>query len=150
MEQILVGIDGSAESKAALAWAVAQAKVTNACVRALMVVEDPTTDMWVPHEGSEDRLKSARRYLGRVVRPYLDGYPKVNLEEEVREGHPAKILLEEAEGADLLVVGGRGRGALAGALLGSVSLRCVVQAPCPVVVVRKYPPGVGLDGRSAL
>jgi nucleotide-binding universal stress UspA family protein len=54
----------------------------------------------------------------------------------VTEGSPARTLLDEARGADLLVVGSRGRGGFAGLLLGSVSQHCVHHAPCPVVVVR--------------
>jgi nucleotide-binding universal stress UspA family protein len=137
MEHILVGIDGSAESRAALAWAIGQAESKKASIRALMVVEDPTPNMWIPHGAADGRLKSARQHLARIVRPFTNEHPKVDLEQEVCEGPPAKVLLEEAEGADLLVVGTRGRGAIAGALLGSVSLHCVAQAPCPVVVVRK-------------
>ena len=54
----------------------------------------------------------------------------------VFEGYPARILLHQAEDADLLVVGSRGHGELSGMLLGSVGLHCVSHATCPVVVVR--------------
>jgi len=53
-----------------------------------------------------------------------------------REGNPAKILLEAANGADMLVVGSRGHGGFTEALLGSVSQHCVHHAPCPVVIIR--------------
>ena len=53
----------------------------------------------------------------------------------VAEGHAAQVLLTAAAGADLLVVGSRGRGAFAGMLLGSVSRRCAQHAPCAVVVI---------------
>ena len=137
MEQILVGVDGSAESKAALGWAAAEAAAKPACVHALMVVEDPTPDMWIPHSPLDDRLKIARQQLARLVGGARAEHPSVDIEPEVREGRPASLLLEEAKKADLLVVGNRGRGAVAGALLGSVSLHCVAQSPCPVVVVRE-------------
>jgi nucleotide-binding universal stress UspA family protein len=59
----------------------------------------------------------------------------VPMEGQVVQGHPAKVLIEAAANADLLVVGSRGHGGFVGALLGSVSHRCVAHATCPVVVV---------------
>jgi nucleotide-binding universal stress UspA family protein len=58
------------------------------------------------------------------------------LETRVVQGNPAQVLVEEAVDADLLVVGHRGLGALASALIGSVGLHCVLHATCPVIVVR--------------
>jgi nucleotide-binding universal stress UspA family protein len=55
---------------------------------------------------------------------------------EVVEGHPALVLVEVSNGADLLVVGNRGHGGFAGMLLGSVSEHCVTHAHCPVLVMR--------------
>ncbi|HEX5810505.1 MAG TPA: universal stress protein [Pseudonocardia sp.] len=55
-------------------------------------------------------------------------------------GHPADILVTQAREADQLVLGHRGRGALASAVLGSVGLSCVLHAPCPVTIVRTAPP----------
>ena len=52
-------------------------------------------------------------------------------------GHSASALVSEAQEADLLVVGNKGRGAFAGMLLGSVSMHCVTTAPCPVLVIRR-------------
>src|ERR1044072_6375917 len=54
----------------------------------------------------------------------------------VVQGNPAKVLIDQAAEADLLVVGHRGRGGLASACLGSVGLQCVLHAACPVVIVR--------------
>jgi nucleotide-binding universal stress UspA family protein len=54
-------------------------------------------------------------------------------------GAPAAVLVEQAQGADLLVVGHRGRGGVASALLGSVGMHCVLHAPCPVTIVRPAP-----------
>jgi len=66
----------------------------------------------------------------------LGEHPTVVVETSVAEGSPGHALVEAAKGAELLVVGNRGRGGFAGALFGSVSLHCVSHAPCPVVVVR--------------
>jgi nucleotide-binding universal stress UspA family protein len=57
----------------------------------------------------------------------------------VVNGHPAQALIDAANGADLLVVGSRGHGTFAEALLGSVSQHCVHHAPCPVLIVRSKP-----------
>jgi nucleotide-binding universal stress UspA family protein len=61
--------------------------------------------------------------------------PSAPIVTRVVQGHPAQVLLDAARGADLLVVGSRGHGTLAGMLLGSVSQHCVQHSPCPVVVV---------------
>jgi nucleotide-binding universal stress UspA family protein len=67
--------------------------------------------------------------------------PEVRVRPVVTEGHTAEVLLRTAQGADLLVIGSRGHGGLTSALLGSVSLYCVLHAHCPVLVLR--------DGRDA-
>jgi nucleotide-binding universal stress UspA family protein len=59
---------------------------------------------------------------------------------EVVEGPPGEVLVRQAEGAELLVVGGRGHSPLAGLLLGSVALHCIVHGPCPVMVVPQPEP----------
>jgi nucleotide-binding universal stress UspA family protein len=68
------------------------------------------------------------------------------IRERLELEHPATALLSAAEGADLLVVGTRGRGGFAGLLLGSVSQRCLTHAPCPVAVV---PPTAVEDGQPS-
>ena len=68
--------------------------------------------------------------------------PDVLVRPVVTEGHPAEALLRAARGADLLVVGSRGHGGFASALLGSVSMQCVLHAHCPVLVFR--------DGKEVL
>ena len=64
------------------------------------------------------------------------GASRVRVSAQVKEGNAAQVLLDAASGADLLVVGSRGHGGFAEALLGSVSQHCVHHAPCAVVVVR--------------
>jgi nucleotide-binding universal stress UspA family protein len=60
---------------------------------------------------------------------------KLMITHEAIEGHAAKVLLDTVTDSDLLVVGSRGHGEFAGALLGSISQHVVSHAPCPVVVV---------------
>jgi nucleotide-binding universal stress UspA family protein len=69
-----------------------------------------------------------------IAQAYPDGRPE-GLETRVTYGHAAPALIDEAQGADLLVVGSKGHGAFTGMLVGSVSLHCVTSASCPVVVV---------------
>jgi nucleotide-binding universal stress UspA family protein len=66
-------------------------------------------------------------------RPALAAVP-VELHEV--EGRAAEVLIEQSRGADVLVVGHRGRGGFASAMLGSVGLQCVLHAQCPVTVIR--------------
>ncbi|HUI03426.1 MAG TPA: universal stress protein [Acidimicrobiales bacterium] len=137
MGRIVVGVDGSAVSKRALAWAAAEAKRTGAVVQVLMVWDNPQRDMWIPHVVPKgDPMALTRRVLHRTVEDVLGERPEVAVEAVALEGRVAHELLQAAKGADLLVVGNRGRGGFAGVVLGSVSLHCVSHAPCPVVVVR--------------
>jgi nucleotide-binding universal stress UspA family protein len=61
----------------------------------------------------------------------------LDVERSLVPGNPSEVLVDESRGASLLVVGARGRGGFRGMLLGSVSIHCVQQAHCPVVVVRE-------------
>jgi nucleotide-binding universal stress UspA family protein len=88
-----------------------------------------------PEEITEDLGGAVRRQLDEVLsaHPELVAVP-VTVEAVI--GAPGRVLVEAAAGADELVLGHRGRGALGSALLGSVGLHCVLYAPCPVTVVR--------------
>lgn len=73
--------------------------------------------------------------LEKAVDDALGVTPGVEVEQSVLEGTPAQVLVEAAQGADLLVVGTRGHGGFTGLLLGSVSQQAAHHAPCPVVIV---------------
>ncbi|MFC0598171.1 universal stress protein [Streptomyces palmae] len=141
VSRIVVGVDGSEPSKAALRWAVDQAKLTGGVVDAIMAWDFPTA--WfglAPPMVTDpaDYQKQARDALDQVIEETLGpgrGRP-VELRPVPAQGHPAAVLLDAAEGAHLLVVGNRGHGGFGEALLGSVGQHCVQHAPCPVVVVR--------------
>ncbi|MEV0532558.1 universal stress protein [Kitasatospora sp. NPDC050463] len=135
-QRIVVGIDGSAPSKAALRWAVGQAVLTGAVVHAVAAWEYPSVYGWVVPMLDDGFERAARRTLTAEVDEVVGRDRPVEIEESLVLGHAAEVLLELAEGADLLVLGSRGRGTFSRALLGSVSARCAVHGSCPVVIVR--------------
>jgi nucleotide-binding universal stress UspA family protein len=144
---VVVGVDGSPGSKAALEFAVADAIRRGACVHVVAAVD--VAEYWggwrgtaAAHTGRwpappEDLVAHARAVVQRMVDEVTGTDPvPVLLQVEPTAGHPAQVLLTAAEGADLLVLGHRGRGVLLSALLGSIGLQCVLHAPCPVTIVR--------------
>jgi nucleotide-binding universal stress UspA family protein len=135
--RIVVGVDGSTASRAALTWAVGQARLTGAVVEAVSAWEVPLAlrTPWPPGLSTNFQA-TAKDELAHAVADIKDLAGKVEIRSQVLEGNPAQVLLDESAGADLLVVGNRGHGGFAGALLGSVGQHCVHHATCPVVVVR--------------
>jgi len=133
---VVVGVDGSPSSRRALRWALRQAEATGMKVVAVYAWRAPTGYgtgvMVMPGVQWADE---ARASLESTVEAAAAKWPHVTIEQRVLEGHPAEILLNQTEDADLLVVGSRGHGGFVGALLGSVSNHCVHHATCPVVVV---------------
>lgn len=135
--RIVVGVDGSQPSKAALRWAIRQATLTGGSV-------DAVTAWWYPPgyglaptaSGEPDFETEARKSLTEALGEVSGLEPDVPVRPLVYEGHAAEVLLRAARGADLLVVGSRGHGGFTSALVGSVSLNCVLHAHCPVVVLR--------------
>ncbi len=137
--RIVVGIDGSPPSVAALRWAIRQAELTGASVDAVSAWQFPASAGaygWAPESGFDNidfeglTAKALKAAVDQVGPP-----PSVTIRQLVVEGNPAQALLDAAAKADLLIVGNRGHGAFADALLGSVSERCVRHAHCPVLVV---------------
>jgi len=80
----------------------------------------------------------AAKTLADAISQAVDPGSNVRVRPVVVHGYPAQVLIEHAADADLLVVGSRGHGGFAGALLGSVSQHCTHHAPCPVVVIRGH------------
>ncbi|SFH11736.1 universal stress protein [Streptomyces mirabilis] len=137
--RIVVGVDGSEPSKAALRLAVDQAELTGGVVDAICAWELPPS--WyglAPPADTKlaDYQEQARKLLDRVIDEVLGPEHTVEIRPRSAQGHPAAVLLDAAARARLLVLGNRGHGGFAEALLGSVSQHCVQHAPCPVVVVR--------------
>jgi nucleotide-binding universal stress UspA family protein len=136
---IVVGVDGSESAQTALRFALDEARLRGAAVRAVSAWHVPTTAYGgafvPPADGLLDELEaSARQTLERALTDAGD-HADIDVESVVREGAPARVLLEEASDAALLVIGTRGLGGFRGLLLGSVGQQCAQHAPCPVVVV---------------
>jgi nucleotide-binding universal stress UspA family protein len=131
--RLVVGVDGSASSRAALRWAVRQAELTGGTVAAITVWNYPIFYGMEIAGAFDDIQHAAERVLAETVDTIKD--TPVRIRQEVIQGNTAQVLLEAATDADLLVVGTRGHGGFAGALLGSVSNQCAQHAPCPVVIV---------------
>jgi len=135
--RIVVGVDGSASSRAALAWAVKQARLTGAAIEAVIAWEFPATygyPITVASDVSYEDL--AAEVLAEAVGKVVPDSDDVKISSKVTEGNPAEVLLGASAGAELLVVGSRGHGGFVEALLGSVGQHCVHHATCPVVVIR--------------
>ncbi|WP_300610778.1 universal stress protein [Trebonia sp.] len=149
-QRIVVGVDGSDSSKAALRWAIRQAKLTGASVDAVTAWRYPSGYGWAAvSDGAIDFEGDAKKTLAEALAEVSGLDPDVAVRPLVSEGHAADVLLHAAAGADLLVVGSRGHGGFASALVGSVSLYCVLHAHCPVLVLRDARDGTGTPGRPA-
>jgi nucleotide-binding universal stress UspA family protein len=136
-DRIVVGVDGSEPSKEALRWALEEAEVRNAPVEAVAAWEpsDESRGL-VPHPEAPSRPQQAAYRMLReavdAVAPEEKGWNAP--ETVVREGGAAEVLVDQAQGAQMIVVGNRGHGRITEALLGSVSQAVVAHAHCPVVV----------------
>lgn len=131
---IVVGVDGSQASKDALGWAARQARLTGASLRAVASWRWPNYITRVPP--GADPAADTRRTLDEVLEEVLADQTDLEITRHVVEGPPGPALLTQAVGAELLVVGAKGRAAFPGMLLGSVAEYCVRNGECPVVVVR--------------
>jgi nucleotide-binding universal stress UspA family protein len=138
-KRIVVGVDGSPPSRAALSWAAAEAADHGADLLVVSVWEPPL----IPPGGNPGvghlpgRTKeTAADDLVALIKEELGENPPVLVQPRVTEGNPAHALIESSEDADLLVVGTRGHGGFAGLVLGSVSQQVAAHAKCPVAVVR--------------
>lgn len=135
---VVVGVDGSAESVAALKWAGTYAAATGSRLRAVMAwhYQAPVGPAPVG-VASAIVTDEVRQHMTEALDKTLaEAAVVIDIEKQIRYGHPAQVLVDQSAEADLLVVGSHGRGAFTGMLVGSVSIHCVTHAHCPVVVVR--------------
>lgn len=147
MSRIVVGVDDSPGGNAALRFALEEARLRGAVLHAIhawvMPLYEGVPGPFVVGLPPGPPLDEVREELARAASDVLDralaaAMPAggVEVRREVVEGAPARVLLDAAEDAELLVVGSRGHGGFVGLLLGSVGAQCARHSPCPVAVVK--------------
>jgi nucleotide-binding universal stress UspA family protein len=146
--KILLAIDGSAYSDAAV-WEVSR-RLWAPDTEVRLITVDPPVDAGLLRGGSptafdelvkQQRVEAVRR-LNEAMTVFKQNAPNLLVTPVLREGWPKDVILDEAErwGADLIVVGSHGKGAIRRFFLGSVSLAVATNAPCSVEIVRSPPP----------
>ena len=143
---VLLGVDGSASCHAAMGYAFDEAHARGADLFALHARDDPAVQglgrrpVLDAAEGREEHAVLAEQLAG-----WQEKYPDVTVRQYVVPGRPGPALLGYARHPSvhpqMIVIGGHGRGGLAGFLLGSTGHTLISQAPCPVVLARPDPPG---------
>jgi len=134
--RLVVGVDGSPSSNAALLWAADEAESTGAVLEVIHTWEWLTSAGWAVVPSDFDPGHEAQTVLDRAIEPVRALHPGIEIAPVVAEGQAADLLTKASEEAALLVVGCRGYGEVSGLLLGSVSDYCATHAHCPVLVMR--------------
>lgn len=141
--RIIVGVDGSENAARALSWAARQAARCGSALGVVTAWEDPyrywgeRPPLALAEQEEKSALAGARRAAEEAAAMARGLEHGLRVTTRVSEDDAASCLIEASRGAELLVVGTRGRGGFKGLLLGSVSQKCIVHAHCPVVVVRE-------------
>jgi nucleotide-binding universal stress UspA family protein len=140
MPGIIVGVDGSGHSSAALEWAVQEAAVRHAPLAVITVHQGPVeylggaVDQATDHGLAERSRQATEEAVGRAL-ARADGAQPESVTVQAVSGTPAEALLAAARDADMIVVGSRGAGGFARLLMGSVSSQVAHHAECPVVII---------------
>ena len=140
MQRIVVGVDGSEHSRRALQWALDEALLRGAAVDVVHAWEPPFLVAYggMPVTGfvyDPTPYEEAGHQLLDDTVDAVDTKGAPAMEKILVRGSAAPMILDIAKGADMVVVGSRGRGGFAGLLLGSVSQQVAQHAPCPIVIV---------------
>ncbi len=152
--RIVVGLDGSPNSTAAARWAFEEAALRDAQVDVVTVCGLLGPSL-MPDRSTLVTDRSVEEAATRMQQEQLAGVPpQVSVVTRVEHGDPGEQLVHAARDAELLVMGARGHTGVSGLLLGSVGLRCLQRAPCPVTIVPAYvadadpgaPVVAGVDG----
>ena len=138
VRRIVVGVDGSAESAAALRWACREASLRGAQVHAVHVWEAPCHSMASYAVPAQVESPESGDFDGFWKAVLPDQVPDVPVRTEVASGLAARVLLQRCDGADMLVLGSVGDQAGTSGLgrsVGPVIRACLRRSPCPVVVI---------------
>lgn len=143
-QRIVVGIDGSETARQALRWAADEAALRSADLEVVLVWSypyyvDPVGGVYPLPSMFDATEQRERGLLDEEIKTVLGEAPTINIVRTTRCGSTAPELLDAAKGADLLVLGSRGRGGFMSMLLGSTSMHCVQHSPCPVIVIPHSP-----------
>ncbi|WP_104127774.1 universal stress protein [Cryobacterium sp. Y57] len=136
---VYVGVDGSADSIAAVAFAAAEADRTGQELYALYAVHLPNRRVLrsIPADAVTERMEEERVVLAESVAGLTTQYPDLVVHQVLEtDESPARALVAAARAAQLLVVGSRGRGSLQRLLMGSVSHEVLLHITCPTIVTR--------------
>jgi nucleotide-binding universal stress UspA family protein len=145
IRKILVGVDGSATSIAALRWAAALAAQVGGTVEVTTTWQTPFPTVELLAIGlnldldelNDHPKKIAQLRLEKTIIGAYGSASPVGVTQSIEEGYPSLILVEKSKHFDLLVMGNRGHSPIVENLLGSVSAHCVAHAHCPVVIVKE-------------
>jgi len=138
--RIVVGMDGSPAAAEALKWAVAEARLGDAVIEVVYAWDpSPIVATGLPPLDWSQLRDAAEEHARVIVRRAVGEDPGVEITTTVAVGRPQEALVEASAEADLLVVGSRGGGGLAGIAIGSVGHHCAEHAECPVLVVHHNP-----------
>ncbi|MGF0311958.1 universal stress protein [Rhodococcus sp. IEGM1428] len=134
---VVVGVDGTKASAAAVALAFDEASARSAPLTAVHSWSDADLSVGFPIRGLEwpENRPAADGQLARMLEPHTRRYPTVQVRTVVVKDRPVHALLDHAQGAQLVVVGSHGRGGYAEMMLGSTSRSLLARAHCPVTVV---------------
>lgn len=133
-DRIVVGVDGSAASIAALRYGARIADALGAPLEAVTtwtyppIMDSYTIAGWSPEDDADKLLESS-------ISEAFASSPPAHLQRTVLAGPAAATLIDVSRSAGMLVLGNRGHGGFVGLLLGSVSRACVAHAKCPVLIV---------------
>jgi nucleotide-binding universal stress UspA family protein len=163
---IVVGVDGSTASTAAVRWAARSAAMRDIGLTIVHgsppVVPESSLVEWTgptPSEVMRAQEEQAQRLIDDAAKTANDTAGGLHIQAKAIAAAPVPVLLELSNDAQIVVVGRRGRSSLAGVLLGSVSIAMIHRARCPVAVIHDESPAdaasmdapvlVGIDGSPA-